>query len=98
MVGGMNDLRIYDECLSLKQIKEISKGLVAHYKLEGIGANIKKGEHSIKLMCSVTGGALNIPYYDINSALYTIKPELSSKLIIIGQNWTHSKLNKLIHK
>ena len=39
MVGGMNDLRIYDECLSLKQIKEISKGLVAHYKLEGIGAN-----------------------------------------------------------
>ena len=54
--------------------------------LEGIGANIKKGEHSIKLMCSVTEGALNIPYYDINSALYTIKPELSSKLIIIGQN------------
>lgn len=39
MVGGMNDLRIYDECLSQKQIKEISKGLVAHYKLEGIGAN-----------------------------------------------------------
>lgn len=39
MVGGMNDLRIYDECLSQKQIKEISKGLVAHYKLEGVGAN-----------------------------------------------------------
>ena len=34
-----NDLRIYDECLSQKQIKEISKGLVAHYKLEGTGAN-----------------------------------------------------------
>lgn len=39
IVGGMNDLRIYDECLSQKQIKEISKGLVAHYKLEGPGAN-----------------------------------------------------------
>jgi hypothetical protein len=39
IVGGMNDLRIYDECLSPKQIKEISKGLIAHYKLEGIGAN-----------------------------------------------------------
>ena len=37
--GFMNDFRIYDECLSPKQIKEISKGLVAHYKLEGIGAN-----------------------------------------------------------
>ena len=34
----MNDLRIYDECLSPKQIKEISKGLVAHYKFEGAGA------------------------------------------------------------
>lgn len=34
-----NDYRIYDECLSSKQIKEISKGLCAHYKLEGVGAN-----------------------------------------------------------
>ena len=32
--GLMNDVRIYDECLSPKQIKEISKGLVAHYKLD----------------------------------------------------------------
>lgn len=39
MVGGMNDLRVYDECLSQKQIKEISKGLVVHYKLEGPGVN-----------------------------------------------------------
>ena len=37
--GIMSDLRIYDECLSQKQIKEISKGLVAHYKLTGVGAN-----------------------------------------------------------
>lgn len=33
-IGSLNDVRIYDEALSLKQIKEISKGLVAHYKLE----------------------------------------------------------------
>lgn len=31
--GTINDVRIYDECLSDKQIKEISKGLVAHYKM-----------------------------------------------------------------
>ena len=29
-----NDLRIYDECLSPKQIKEIAKGLAIHYKLD----------------------------------------------------------------
>ena len=37
--GYLNDFRYYDECLSPKQIKEISKGLLLHYKLEGIGAN-----------------------------------------------------------
>lgn len=37
--GLMNDVRIYDECLSPREIKEISKGLVAHYKLDGPQAN-----------------------------------------------------------
>ena len=37
--GYINDVRVYDECLSQKQIKEISKGLGAHYKVEGIGIN-----------------------------------------------------------
>ena len=37
-------------------------------------------------MCSVTRGNLNIPYFDITSELYTIKPELSSQLTIIAQN------------
>ena len=37
--GKMNDFRIYDECLSQKQIKEIAKGLICHYKFDGIRAN-----------------------------------------------------------
>ena len=31
--GYLNDVRIYDHCLSLKEIKEISKGLVLHYPM-----------------------------------------------------------------
>lgn len=35
--GYLNDVRIYDHCLSPKEVKEISKGLCLHYKLGGVG-------------------------------------------------------------
>ncbi len=34
--GYINDVRIYDYCLSSKEVKEISKGLVLHYKLNSL--------------------------------------------------------------
>ena len=36
-VGYINDFRVYDHALSLKEISELSKGLAAHYKLKGMG-------------------------------------------------------------
>lgn len=35
--GSLNDVRIYDHCLSQKEVEEIAKGLVLHYKLDNNG-------------------------------------------------------------
>ena len=60
--GRLNDFRIYDHCLSIKEIKEIYKGLVTHYKLSrAVNRNlikINKTVISTKSTYSDTGGSL----------------------------------------
>ncbi len=49
--GRLNDVRIYDHCLSQKEIEEIAKGLVLHYKLDMV-----EQDYSINLVTSLTSG------------------------------------------
>lgn len=40
IIGYLNDVRIYDHCLSLKEIQEIKKALVIHYTLDTPNYNL----------------------------------------------------------
>lgn len=55
----MNDVRIYDHCLSIKEVKELSKGLILHYKLDG------KEETSSNLI-TTEDGLTNTAYNSAN--------------------------------
>lgn len=43
----INDVRIYDHCLSPKEIREISKGLILHYPLNDVSTLMSKCENII---------------------------------------------------
>lgn len=55
--GYLNDVRIYDHCLSPLEVKEISQGLILHYKLDGFsggaGENLAIGTNTADISTNV---------------------------------------------
>lgn len=74
-MGYMNDVRIYDHCLSIKEVKEIYKSLVLHYKLDdpfvepttnlvtGITAG---GQTTVQNNVVTTSGVNSDTYFSLN--------------------------------
>lgn len=58
LTGYLNDVRIYDHCLSAKEIEEISKGLILHYKLDNTGGK----NNNIKYSTIMNRGCTSFTY------------------------------------
>lgn len=80
----LQDYRIYDNCLSPKQVKEISKGLVCHYPLGEINGKIggrnliKNGKGNMK-----AGFFKNFPTVTDEYGEFTLKSKKTYKGIIL---------------
>lgn len=71
LVGKLNDFRIYDTCLSDKEVREIAKGLLLHYKMD----MTEFSPSNLNLVKNGWGGTDNWQYTD-SSHVSTDVPSL----------------------
>ena len=86
--GFVNDVRIYDHCLSEKEVKEISKALVLHYKLNSgcaVSKNLVNG--------TITGGTINQGTITVTDGIATINNTSGSWCRTHCQNEAESNTN-----
>lgn len=70
LTGYLNDVRIYDHCLSPKEVEEISKGLVLHYKLnEAINKNILTSDTTRTITVPTGGTNVYSGYWYLDTAV-----------------------------
>ena len=69
-MGYMNDWRLYDHCLSAAEVKEISQGLVLHYKLDDTYAETTTNLYSGTFSNTCYNGATSKYGYGTNTDIY----------------------------
>lgn len=88
--GYVQDVRVYDTCLSPRQVKEISKGLVCHYTLGEVdgkigGRNlIKNGKGNMK-----AGFFKNFPTVTDEYAEFTLKSKNTYSYIYLTNGFVY---------
>lgn len=88
--GYLNDFRIYNTCLSPRQIKEISKGLICHYSLGEVdgkigGRNlIKNGKGNVK-----AGFFKKIPTVTDEYGEFTLKSKKTYASISLSEGFVY---------
>lgn len=75
---NLNDVRVYDHALSAKEVKELAKGLVLHYRLSGPGQeNLTKGNNTYERNSASTDG-----WFWFSGSNFNCKPSTTYTLSI----------------